>query len=651
MTRYRLMLIVAVCVLLLLTPFAFAGGAQETSDEAAQEGTTGAVPAGTPSEFGEAPMLTALVDRGELPPVEERLPADPMVVTGLEEIGEYGGQANVAYWARGLWFFEVQAMFAPFEFPFGLDREVQLGVANVLRDYEFSQDMRVLTMYLREGMKWSDGDDFNADDWMFWYEDVLLNEELTPTVNAKLKPGGEVMKMSALDDYTLRIEFAVAYPTAVLVLTHPWGMGNIPGYLPSHFLKEFHPAYNTKAAELAKSNGHDEWYQYFWERNTSIRDLPGIPERPTVNAYRLSERGTDHYLFERNPYYWKVDPAGNQLPYIDRVFTRFVSNVEISVGMITNGEIDAAFLGQSIENFPLFKENEDQGHYVTETHPVSFTAPAIRINQTTEDDAVRALLEDKRFRIALSLAIDRQEMNELLFFGLGRPGQWTVSPASEYFEPEFAEAYSRYDLDRANALLDDIGLTWDSNHEYRLRPDGEELGFEMLFSSDHGGAQGTAELLKEHWRDIGVNLDARSAARELMTQRAQSNTVEIMMWGADGGVMFTTLPHAVVPTSNAPWFAGSPHWALWFTSEGADGIEPPEEAKMVYNNWQKMLLAPDAERIRLGKELLRSQAENLYTIGTVSDLPLLLFVARDNMGNLPDETLVLDQAAGYFGPK
>jgi peptide/nickel transport system substrate-binding protein len=479
---------------------------------------------------------------------------------------------------------------------------------------------------------------------------VLLNEELTPAVGLKLKPGGEVFKMNAIDDYTIRIEFAVAYPTAVLVFTHPWGMGNTPGYLPSHYLREFHPTYNSKAADLAKENGHDEWYQNFRERNSGVRDMSFFPERPTIAAFWLKEIGPDHYLFERNPYYWKVDPAGNQLPYVDRVFTRFVSTVEIQIGMITNGEIDAAFLGQALENYPLFKENEDQGNYVTQAHPMSSGAMAIRINQTVEDGAVRALLEDKRFRIALSLAIDRQEHNELLFFGLGRPGQWTVSPASEYFEPDFAEAYAEYDLDGANALLDEIGLTWDSSHEYRLRPDGEELKLEMLFSADHAGVLGTAELLKEHWRDIGVNLDARSAGRDLMQQRAQANTSELHMWGADGGVMFTTLPQGVVPTSNAPWFAGSPRWALWFSSEGADGIEPPEAAKMVYNNWQKMLLSPDDERIRLGKELLRSQAENLYTIGTVSDLPMLLFIARDNMGNIPGETLLLDQAAGQFGP-
>jgi len=348
-------------------------------------------------------------------------------------------------------------------------------------------------------------------------------------------------------------------------------------------------------------------------------------------------------MAERNPYYWKVDPEGNQLPYIDRIFVSTVGEREMLSAKIVAGEVDLEGLQTDLKDLPLYKDSAEQANYqVLIWNRVQGVDVCYQPNQTYAEDLVlRDILRDVRFRRALSLAIDRDDINEAIYFGLATPRQTTVIPQSKYFEPEFASAYAEYDLDKANALLDEMGLKWDENHEYRLRPDGKRLSIILEYAEMETPKTPTSELIKEYWKDIGVDLSVKMITGELDSIRYMGNLVQMGLWHADRcGFLFDTEPFWWVPMRYQWECTWAPLWARWYETGGEAGEEPPEEVKKNIERWERMRITPDEEeRIRLGKEILRSQAENLWTIGTVGLAPHPVIV-RNNLRNVPEKAVL-----------
>jgi len=577
-------------------------------------------------KFNEAPMLRTLVAAGELPPVEERLSEEPLVVEPIEEIGEYGGTLHEVY--PGHRTFE--------RLDFASERMLRItegGVApNIAKDYKFSKDGKVLTLYLRKGMKWSDGAPLTADDIMFWYKDVLLNKELNPVTPKAWAPGGR-MKMKKIDDYTVEVNFTIPYPLLIKEIAHAGGVRA----LPKHYFTKYHIKYNPKANELAKKEGLDYWWKLFNQKVIAWEDYktPG----PTLDAFVLKARGTNYAVFERNPYYWKVDPAGNQLPYIDRIVVIDVADKEVYNGKIVAGEVDLAGMETELRNLSLYKEGAEKGNYrVLLWQRVQGVDVCYQPNQTyNKDPVLRKIFRDVRFRRALSLAINREEINETLYYGLAVPRQTTVIPQSEYYEEEFAKAYAQYDPEEANRLLDEMGLRWDENHEYRLRPDGKRLTIILEYCEMETPKTHTTELVKEY----GIDLRAKVISGELDSVRYVGNMVQMGLWHADRcGFLFDLEPFWFVPMRHGWECTWAPLWAQWYVTGGEKGEEPPEEAKRNIERWKRMQTTLDKEeRIRLGKEILRSQAENLWTIGTVGLAPHPVIV-RNNLRNVPEKALL-----------
>jgi len=589
-------------------------------------------------KFNEAPMLRMRVAAGELPPVEERLPEDPVVVTPVKEIGQYGGTVQV---------FNIQVyncgeviQLSRVEPLFWIAPDTKTIVPNLADKWEFSEDGKTLTIHLHKGIKWSDGVPFTTDDIMFWYKDVLLNKELTPAIPSILRPGGEVIKVEKVDDYTFRMHFAIPYPFMEILIVNANTMGwMLP--IPAHYLKKFHIKYNPKADELAKENGFDYWYQYFGDRNSNWCGVPRTPGRPTLQAFRPIEKTTESLVFERNPYYWKVDPEGNQLPYFDRIVTTKVANTEMYNAKIVSGQADYGAFFASLDNYPLYKESAEKGGYHVYLWPSNYSGINYEPNQTCRDPILRKIFQDVRFRRALSLAIDRDDINESIYFGLGTPRQMTVTPETSYFEPRFAQAYIEYDPDRANQLLDEMGLEWDEKHEYRLRPDGKILSWTVEFYpfAEVPGAIPMAELIKGYWKKIGIKINLKQETGELLSQRAAANFVDMQFWEGDKvtEIGFTGFPEFFVPYIvdwSATWAV---EWARWYQSEGKEGEEPPEKIKRLLEWYEKMIAARShQERVEYGKKILASQAENLWTIGTVGLVPQPI-IARKNMKNIPEK--------------
>ncbi len=593
------------------------------------------------TEYNEAPMLRTRVAAGELPPVEERLPEEPLVIPVVEEIGQYGGQINLVGLDPGNWGAEGW-LFIHYECLLRVDSDGSTILPNLATDWELSDDATSVTLYLRKGVKWSDGAPFNADDLLFWWEDFVMNDELTPTKPGRWTPGGEPMEMEKIDDYTIRLDFAEPYPLVALELVREQGFLR----LAKHHMKQFHPRYTSteELEKMAEEGGFENWVQLFQSKKSGYfgpSKGAGV-NFPTLRSHVLVQIKGESFLAERNPYYWKVDPAGNQLPYIDRILTTAaIGNVETVTAKTIAGELDFNGMVSFLENYPLYQENAEAGDYRVLLWPTpKGNQMSIELNMTYEKDLVlRDLFRDLRFRKALSFAIDRDDINKTLYFGKAVPRQTTVNPSSKYYEEEFAKLYTEYDPEQANQLLDEIGLKWDADHQWRLRPDGEKLTILYEWFPGQEAPIGLiGEIIGKQWEEIGVELISKQLSGELWWARTAANEVQMgavpCAWVSD--MMFPNNPAMHVPIGLSNEGMWGYLWVLWYRSGGTEGEEPPEEHLKNIERYERMKTTLDEEeRIRLGKEILRSNAENLWTIGTVGEAPLPIIV-RNNLRNVPE---------------
>ncbi len=603
-------------------------------------------------EYNEAPMLKEKVAAGELPPVEERLPEEPLVVEVVEEIGQYGGTLHmltpVPNDMDDCDTFNEQCVLR-------MSPGLTTIEPNIAKGWEFSEDAKTLTLFLRKGMKWSDGAPFTADDVMFWYEDVVLNDELTPVKPGDWSPGGELMKVEKIDDWTVQLRFAAPYAVATLMLAHSWGMPSSFFY-PKHYLKQFHPNYvpMEKLKEMAEERGFDHWYELFRERSRHDSGVPlDNPDYPVVNPYYLKEKTPGYWSLERNPYFWAVDTEGNQLPYIDGILLTLVEDREMVASKVATGEVDWAAKETALKDYPLYMGNEEKGNFRVILWKSIFGGDCVyQFNQTYKKDLVlRDILRDLRFRQALSLAINREEINEALYFGKAVPRQWTVIPACSYYEEEFAESYAEYNPEEANRLLDEMGLDKRDEAGYRLKPDGKRLAFTIEYYPIESPKTPISEMVKEYWGAVGVQVSLKEISGELSAMRYPANEVAVGAWHGDvtTDILFPIFPWQYVPYALHWGTTFCPLWAQWYNTGGEEGEEPPQEVKNLYKWWESLKATTnEEERIELGKKILRSQAENLWCIGEVGCGPIPVIV-RSNLRNVPEETYYgWDTLFGYY---
>ena len=574
------------------------------------------------TKFGQAPMLAKQVEKGVLPPAEERLPQDPYVVVPVERVGRYGGTARLA------------SRFATA--PVGslalvgwnhLVRSNLKGTGievNFAKSVEVSQDYTTFTFNLRKGVKWSDGHPFTAEDIMFWYEDVLHNKDLTPAISEYWKG----VEMTAPDDYTIRVETPEPQP---YFLRYPISKGRPNGTycMPKHYLKQFHPKYSPEEElkTMAKEAGFDHWYQLFQHKNRRYHQLPVEPDCPTLASFKPVKITSQRRVYERNPYYWKVDTAGNQLPYIDKFTTEVIKDMEVINGKIMSGEIDYKSFNLSLKDYPMFKKFEEKGGYRTVLWKSGQgTQVAIMFNLTHQDPGMREIFQDVRFRRAMSLAMNREEINQALYFGKAQPRQYTVLEGTTYYEPRFAKAYTEYDPQRAKELLDAIGIVDSNGDGWRERPSGDKFTFTMF--GKHPLKMKVAELVASQWKDIGVDANTKLISGELLGTRSDANMLDAFVWYGDIGSTDMTFPIFYPNTSSGGWGCNCwPRWCdFWFGGAKEEKLEPflpiPEEVAKLRAWYRKAISEPDDEkRAELSKSILQSQAENLWIIGTIGEAP------------------------------
>ena len=591
------------------------------------------------TEFGEAPMLAALVSAGDLPPVEERISDEPLVVQPLERAGTFGGQLNVTMRSDDFWgpqsYMHLEELLAKAR------PDLVQVLPNAAKGLEAARDARSFTLYLRSGMKWSDGAPFGADDFMFWYEDVLHNEDLTPRVRSVWRPGGEVVRLRKIDDTTVHFEFSSPVPGFMHLLSDRAGTGtqkNGP-FQPRHYLEQFHVDYNAKAGDLAKEEGFEEWYQLYGAKRRYSDDsyAEGLP---VLDPWYAETVALDHVLITRNPYYWKIDTAGNQLPYLDHVLGQLAGSSELVAAKAISGEQDvgAGIYGGSmtIGKFPVFMQNASRNDYRvslerTVTDPFA-TEVTILLNHTVEDPVLRELFNTPKFKHALSQAINRDEINDLVFQGVGTPRGAAVQAQAAYGALEYQENHIAYDPEAAGRLLDELGIAVDADG-MRLRPDGSPLELIITIAGNRRASiPPTIELVVDHWADVGIKASINDAGpRSGLWDQFRANESQISVWGIDESEYFLT---EVAPQ----WWSGGWFWARlwhqWYATDGAEGEEPPPAAKEFIEAWRAIpVTADNAERQRLGHDALANLGENLWFIGVIGPGPDVRF-ARNNLKNI-----------------
>jgi len=589
------------------------------------------------SKYKESPLLAEQVKAGKLPAVDARLPEQPLIVPVIEKTGEYGGVWRRAFLGPADANNYVRIVYdALFRFsPDGAKIEPKIAAGA-----ESSPDFKVWTLTLRKGSRWSDGEPFTADDILFWYKDVLLVKELTPALPGWIRNAdGTPAKVEKIDDVTVRFIYndpATLFLTAVA--NADGGDRTYAMFLPAHYLKKFHPAYTSKDEidRMARAAGFKNWTELFATRNAP----PENPERPTMAAWMPVSRVSDPvFTLRRNPYYIGVDPEGNQLPYVDEVrFTYFADVQALNLQAIA-GNFDMQARHIQMTNYPVFKEQEKNGKYRVITWPTFGGSDAVvAFNQTyTADPAIGKLMATKEFRVALSYAINRDQIRESVFLGLGENRQAVPAPWHPNFPgQEWATKYTEFNPDLANKMLDELGLTKRDPQGIRLMENGKPATIEISVVPAFGAWPDVAQLIAKDWESVGIKTVVQIRERALHFSMRDANQLMSEIWNEDStGFPFTG--NSKVDPRNSPILTLGPLFTTWINSKGKEGVEPTPPVKRI------MELVDTARRVgpdgqaKAAQELFKIWADEVYEIGTVGLTPMIqgVVVINAKFHNVP----------------
>ena len=594
--------------------------------------------------YSQAPMLD---DMG-LPPVEERLPSNPRVIPVFEEIGEHGGTWRRGYKGRA----DMQGP-AKLFYAFGLHFQYTADLSSVIivpglyDEWSQNDDSTEYTFHMREGMKWSDGHPFTTTDVQFWY-DWYQNGEIGAT-RSVLNVGGQNLDLEVVDEETFICRLGQPSPLLPFKVARDDTEGQHGGptmAAPSHYLSQFvqdHENANQEMIDAAvAANEVPTWQELFGTGGTPrgpISWWATNPDVPVVHAWWMEKPlpFNDPIVLVRNPYFYSVDETGQQLPYVDRIEHTLFEDSAVFDLWITQGLIDMQVRHVNAANFSLYKELEEEGDYRVLLWRGA-TTNAYHPNTSSDDPRKRAIFSDPRFREALSIAIDRHAINDLIYDGLLEPRQGSPVSGSPDFSAELEQRWTEHDPEKAMALLDDMGMAMGGDG-FRTAPDGEPINFQLMHAWV-GSQTGTDEVgqVIGSWRAIGLNVTEDGVERSLYQQRAANNQVDIGTWDVDRSLIIQADPRSYI--GDSPQQTWALKYNRWRTSgEGENSEEPPEDhpIRRIWAIWEQVTVEPDADkRSALMQELMGVHAEAPFAIGTVGEAPQPVIVSN-RMRNVPND--------------
>ncbi len=565
----------------------------------------------------------------ELPDLASRLPEQPLIMAPYDSIGKYGGTFDAlsnATEAGTSDFMSIRHV--------NLVRysdDLQTIVPNVAQSWEWNDDFTQLTFVLRKGHKWSDGEPFGAKDVKFWYDNLQLDKNVIEKPKDYALVGGNPMSVVVLDEQTVRFDLPAPKPGLLSHFANHYAQG----FQPMHFLGQFHPDINPEADELAKSLGFDGGYDlvkaYYGSSDWMDTPTPmlshpdkaaGLPldAAPTLESHIVITESTEGRHFVANPYFYMVDTAGNQLPYINEQDEVFIGDSQVRLLKLVNGEVDYKAQALQIDYVPMLMDNQEKSDFTVDLRP-EITMPTLAFNVTSEDLEKRKVFGDLRFRQAMSVAMNRNEISEVALFGLGTGQQYVgFSPTPEFIDDKWLNHFAQFDQELANSLLDEIGLKDINGDGMRELPNGESLILNLQVATQGISIQ-VVEIIAQNWRDVGISNKVKEVTTDEYRSSQSSNKLDVTMYekGVPIAVVLGNAEIFIPPFDNYFNMRTAMLWGEYVESDGTSGVKPPAYAYEMMEDVIAFQSAPvgSDESNALGVKLVENMTGNLLFLGTV----------------------------------
>ncbi len=603
---------------------------------------------------GESPVFAAMVADGKLPPVAERASMEPEVID-FGEVGSYGGS-----WRFGLSSTGDDGTLRSHVGTNGLVRwhhNLKELTPNVAKGWEVSEDAREFTFFLRKGMKWSDGAPFTTSDIEFSINDVLLNSDYEE-LSTRFKSGGEPLRLEVIDETTFKIIFD--HPNGEFLGQMAREEGANLNFFPRHYCQSYHPTYTDDLSAAMEANGAPDWQTLFLQQCGNPREGQRWlnPDRPVLDPWVIVnplDGAATVVTLQANPFFWQVDQAGNQLPYINDLQGRIFQDPEAMTLAAIGGQFD--FQYRHIDapgNRPVLADNREAGGYeLYEVTAAGGNYNWIQPNLNHKDPVINALFNEKDFRVALSIGIDREEVIDTALLGEGTPWQTGPFEDTDLYHERVATQHLEFDPDRSNELLDGLGLTERNDDGIRLMSDGRPARFLVDIRNTYPHIVDMMLVIKDQWEEeLGVSIDLNVVDRSLHKLRSKNADHDMTSDSGNATWMPGQLPSAILPIDSSSRHA--PLWTEWYRSGGKSGIEPPEHTKKRYEHWEAIFATADPqERIRLFHAIADIAADEFEAFGVTKNASTYGVVAKGLKNVLPGmkSTSQFPSPANVFMPQ